>query len=159
MAFLEGSTNTRSRHWLRMPAPHVGTDFELFTFTGVALFNSLKGTGSSWIEGDANIIATYPQVIGADKAILTQNWTVDVGLASISNKNHAVNTGWSVNKYSLRRIDNKLGGGKVAAAQGNLGIDTLVAMRDIDAKILRLSYNVTILGKVVDWESTIDIGD
>jgi hypothetical protein len=155
MPITDGSHGTISRHWLRMPAPHSGENFELFIFSGIAIFNNLKGTGSSWDGGDARIDADYSNVIPQGQAILPRHWTVDVHLASIFNANTAINTGWSVNNFSLARVENGLGGDRVAAVGGNLRLRAGIAVRDIDAFIHRLSYNVTILGKPVDFEDTI----
>ena len=167
MAISDSSTTIVSKHWLRMPAasqqvlqpPGAGSarGTELFIFTGIAIFDKLKGAGSDWDEGEVKIFADYSNVIDADKAILPQHWTVDIHLASIFNKNVAKNTGWSVNRFGLERVDNNLGGPKVAATSGILRLKAAIAIRDIDAMIHRLSYHVTILGKVVDWESTIII--
>lgn len=151
MPIVETSNNTRSRHWLRMPAPEVGSGYELFIFTGIAIFEKLKGTGSSWEGGEAGISANYQNVFSPNQAILPKHWTVDVQLASIFNAGVANNTGWSVNEYSLVRVTNGLGGGKVAVPSGRLVLDSKIAVRDSDAYIHRLSYNVTILGKVVEY--------
>ena len=152
MTITEWTNKTTSRHWLRMPAPNSGTNFELFIFSGIAIFNKLKGTGSSWEGGNAIINANY-KIIAKGNAIRPRNWTVDIHLASISNWDVAKNTGWAVDDYSLRRYDNNLGGGRVAVPNGSLVLDTKIAVRDIDAYIHRLSYHVTILGKVVDYEA------
>lgn len=157
MAINTSTTVTRSRHWLRMPAPDSGNGFELFTFTGIAVFNDLKGTGGNWERGNVRIYADYSNVIDNGKAILPKNWTVAVHLASIFNKNHSVNTGWAVDGFSLPREDNNLGGASVFVPAGYLRVDADIAIRDIDAQIYRFSYDVTILGKVVDWESGITI--
>lgn len=157
MPITDNTHGTISRHWLRMPAPHSGEDYELFIFSGIGIFDGLKGTGSSWDGGDANIYADYTNVISKDQAILPRHWTVDVHLASIFNANVANNTGWSVNDFSLTRVTNDLGGGQVTVQGGILVVKAGIAVRDIDAYIHRLSYHVTILGKVVDYESVIRI--
>ncbi len=150
MPITEHTDKITSRHWLRMPVPQSG--IELFIFSGIAIFDKLKGTGSSWAGGDATIEAKYKEIIPQNKAIQPTNWTVDIHLASISNWDVAKNTGWAVNNYSLRRFNNYLGGGKVVVPNGSLVLDTKIAVRDIDAYIHRLSYHVTILGKVVDYK-------
>ena len=138
-----------------MPASHSGKNFELFIFSGIAIFDKLKGTGSSWVGGNAIIEAKY-KIIAQSNAILPRYWTVDIHLASISNWDVAHNTGWSVNDYSLRRYDNNLGGARVVVSNGSLVLDTKIAVRDIDAYIHRLSYHVTILGKVVDYSPVVN---
>lgn len=152
MSILAETSNVTSRHWLRMPAPHSGENFELFIFTGIAVFDGqLKGTGGSWERGQAYINANYSNIVSTGQAILPQNWTVDTHLASISNIEAAINTGWAVDNFSLSRGSNHLGGGKVAVRNGILGIAMDVAVRDSDAYIQRLSYHVTILGKIVAY--------
>lgn len=153
MTITELTEKTASKHYLRMPVPESGKNFELFIFSGIAIFNKLKGTGSSWEGGYAYIAAKYNNVIAQGKAILPKHWTVDVHLASISNLKVANNTGWSVNEFSLRKYDNNLGGGRVVVPDGSLVLDTKIAVRDIDAYIHRLSYHVTILGKVVNYKA------
>jgi len=136
-----------------MPAPHSGEDYELFIFSGICVFdNTLRGIGPDWQEGPVEIFADYKNVISQDQAILLRHWTVDVHLASILNLKVANNTGWSVNAFSLKLEPNNPGGGRVAVSRGSLGVKATVAARDVDAFVLRLSYHVTILGKVVEFQ-------
>ena len=155
MPISETTDKTTSRHWLRMPAPDAGANFELFIFSGIGIFNKLKGTGSAWEGGDSFIQADFSNVISENHAILTRHWTVDVHLASIFNFKVANNTGWSVNDFSLMRETNPSGGPQIAVVGGILRIKTKIAVRDIDAFIHRLSFHVTILGKVIDHEPVI----
>ncbi|MCZ6862540.1 MAG: hypothetical protein O7I42_20085 [Alphaproteobacteria bacterium] len=157
MAIGESTSNVTSRHWLRMPTPHARANSELFVFSGIAIFDQLKGTGSSWEGGTATIVANYGNVIPEGRAILPHHWTVNIQLASIFNANVANNTGWSVNDYRLRRFRNALGGDRVAVVEGKLIVRAEIAVRDIDAFIHRLSYDVTILGTVVDFQFGVDL--
>ena len=151
MAFRDSTARIVSRHWLRMPAPDAGADFELFIFTGIAVLSRTKGAGTSWEKGTVLINANYSNVVSRDHAIQPRHWTVDVHLASIFNADVANNTGWAIDAFSLDRRTNNLGGRNVVVAHGMLQITTKVAVRDIDAYIHRLSYHVTILGKVADY--------
>ena len=156
MTISEHTSNTVSRHWLRMPAPDAGDKFELFIFSGIAIFDELKGANSQWRGGEAFITANYANVISQRTAILLRHWTVDVHLASIANQSRVSNNiGWAVDGFSLVREKNSAGGGVVAVPEGRLRIKSKVAVRDKDAIIHRLSYHVTILGKIVDWSGPI----
>lgn len=155
MAISASTSNIAARHWLRMPVAGAGAGVELFLFTGVAVFGSDQIHGVStaqWERGSAFINADYSNVIPRDRAIVPQHWTVDVNLASLLNLGHAVNTGWAADSFSLTREDNGLGGDKVTLAGGILRVRAEVAVRDSDASILRLSYNVSILGRVVGYQ-------
>jgi hypothetical protein len=151
MAINGVTDNVTSRHWLRIPTPETGANHELFIFSGIAIFgNQLKGTGSSWDGGTAFIHANYQNVIPSNRAILTRQWVVDVHLASIFNANVANNTGWAVDNYSLTLIENP-DGTLLSVAGGILVLRAEIAVRDIDAFLHRLSYQVTIQGSVIPF--------
>ena len=150
MAITDTTTNVISRHWLRIPTPETGANHELFVFSGIAIFDGLKGTGSSWDEGPALIHANYTNVIPPNRAILPRHWTVDVHLASIFNANVANNTGWAVKEFSLILAPNS-DGTQVAVPGGILNLRAQIAIRDSDAFILRLSYQVTIQGSIIAY--------
>lgn len=150
---LPNSSAISSPHWLRMPAPGSGNGMELFVFTGIGVFNSplLKGTGQQWAGIEAQIGADYSNVIPKTRAIQAQQWTVDVHLASIADNGMAQDAGWSVNAFRLG-IDESYGGGVAyALCNGGLSVTASVAIRDVDAFVLRLGYHVMILGKVVPY--------
>lgn len=152
MTIAETTDRVASRHWLRFPVPALGPNVEYFVFSGIGVFEELKGEGSNWAEGSAGILADYGNLIGPQEAIKLWHWTVNVDLSSLFNQNVANNTGWSVNEFTLQRVFD-INGDEFAAPGGMLRINSQVAIRDIDAYILRLSYNVSILGEVARFET------
>lgn len=155
---LPPSTNdVAARHWLRMPAPAAGSGMELFTFSGIAIFNGgIKcQLNSGWDRKEAFINASYPNIAAINKAILPTNWTVSIHLSSIFDQQAAVNGGWAVDEYSMLLEKNGIDGKDVALANGILRLRAKIALQDIDAYIHRLSYQVTILGKVVNYQPPI----
>jgi hypothetical protein len=73
---------------------------------------------------------------------------VNVHLASITNLHHAINTGWAIDGFRLEE-DIDSAGQRVLLTGGQLRIITDVAVRDNDAFILKLSYSVSIVGKII----------
>jgi hypothetical protein len=151
MAIPVSSESIASRHYLVTPL--TTPDMKLFVFSGVASFNDkIKGrTREDWEFFAAQIEADYTNIIPNHRALqLTGGWVVDVQLASLFNRNQALNTGWAVNEFRLVTSDSH--DRLVAAVNGKLKILAEVAVRDSDAFIHKLSYHVTIVGRLVEAE-------
>ena len=73
-----------------------------------------------------------------------------VDLASIFNQKHAINTGWEVESFALGTVQDQ-NGDAFMFNEGDLRIVIELGIRDVDAHILRLSYNVSILGEVAPF--------
>ncbi|MEB2297185.1 MAG: hypothetical protein OZ930_11735 [Ignavibacteria bacterium] len=151
MSVIEVTQNITSKNWLRMPVAVSEGAPELFVLTGIAVFEKLKGTGQTWNRGTAIIHANFSNIVPIGKAIQPKHWTCSVSLASVNNKNESMNTGWAVDESKLP-LEKTVDGIEVILANGVLVIRAEVAIRDIDAFIARLSFNVSILGKVVDYQ-------
>jgi hypothetical protein len=121
-------------------------------FSGIADFLfDLHGSSSTpgvFTPLLAKINADYSNVIPLNHAILRQMWVVNVHLASISNEQHAVNTGWAIEEFRLEE-DRDSAGNFVLLAGGRLRIRVTVALGDRDAFIHKLSYSVSIVGKLI----------
>jgi hypothetical protein len=79
-----------------------------------------------------------------------EEWAPFVSLSSIFNQNQSINSGFAVDVWRPTHFSN---GTNAFTHQptGNIftGVDVDVAVRDTDAWIYRISYNITLLGKIV----------
>lgn len=79
-----------------------------------------------------------------------EEWAPCAALGSIYDKNHAVNAGFAVDSWRPNQFGH---GTNVVTGQpvNNLfsGVNVDVAVRDVDAWLYRLSYNITLLGRIV----------
>jgi len=103
----------------------------LFIYTGMAVFD-FKGTGGSWLRdsltfqiGRAFTLTQYKQAVAT------------ASLASISNKDNAVNAGWAVDRVEAKRASN-----------GKIELTMNLAIRDSDGYIHRIAYEVSVLAKI-----------
>lgn len=62
---------------------------------------------------------------------------VTTSLASISNRHHAVNAGWAVDKVDAKRASN-----------GKIKVILNYAIRDIDGYLYRVGYKVNVLAQL-----------
>lgn len=149
----ENSTNIVSQNMIRIPAPDAGANHELFVFTGIGVFGSLIGEGSQWVTGSAAISANYASELNlpANHAVRVHQSTVKIDLASIANQNQAINTGWAVETFDLPTVFD-VNGDPFILTEGLLRVVAGIAIRDVDASILRLSYNVSVVGEVAPFQ-------
>ncbi len=80
-------------------------------------------------------------------------WAPFVSLSSIIDQNQSVNAGFAVNLWRPHHFQKGVNS-RIAGATDNVfnvftGIDADLGVRDTDAFILKLSYNITLLGKIV----------
>lgn len=108
-----------------------GDTNRLFIYTGIAVFD-FKGTGGGWLRDTLTfqIGRTFTST-QFKKAMATAS------LASISNKNHAVNAGWAVDKVEAKR-----------AMNGKIELTMNLAIRDVDGYLHRVAYEVNVLTKI-----------
>ncbi len=81
-----------------------------------------------------------------------------VALSSVFDQNTAVNAGFSVNAWRPHQyvtlIDSRPGGNAPTLRTIFNGVDADLAVRDSDAWIHRISYHITLMGKIVFAKST-----
>jgi hypothetical protein len=151
MALTDLTENVSSRHWLRMPAPDAGANHELFIFSGIAIFDTLRGTDGAWDRGPAFIQADYTNVISPHRAILPRHWTVTIQPASIFHANGTTHLGLAVDNFSLLFDMNAMDGTEVAVAGGLLRLRAEIALQGGDVSMRRLAYHAMILGTLVAY--------
>jgi hypothetical protein len=160
-----------SQHWVITPvslafnetAPSsVSEQKWLLVLTGVAVLE-LKGNGPEWLH---ETVALQPKIHGAlnhavekfgiprpparDYELLfeTEHWAPHVTLNSIFNKNQSVNSGFAVDSWSTKfqsRREITTGNEIIKCYKG---VEVEVAVSDIDAYIARVSYHITLQGKI-----------
>jgi hypothetical protein len=148
------------------PAPGIADQKWLLVLSGVTI-PGLKSTSSSdWSREtlvfspdlqaplDSAInqfgIPRPPGVEGADyfAVFSLEQWAPFAGLSAIFDQDQSVNAGFAVDVW---RPNHFTSGTDVAGKQVNqifTGIMVDVAVRDSDAFLLRVSYNITLLGRI-----------
>jgi hypothetical protein len=118
---------------LEMAVIGPGTANRLLTYTGTAVFQSVGGSGGSWLRGrisfDVGRPLTAPQFKKAIGA---------VSLASIANDDHAVDAGWAIDNVTLAR--------NPTTGKAQVVLD--YAIRDIDGFLYRMNYRVWTLAQL-----------
>jgi hypothetical protein len=99
---------------------------DIVTMTGYAVFN-FRGTGGSWRHRDLNM------VVGPNWRRL-DDVSATISLASISNRNRAVNAGWATDNCRWSRRSNRI------------LLQSRLAVRDSDGYIHRVAYKAVATG-------------
>jgi hypothetical protein len=100
---------------------------DLAFLTGTAGFE-FKGTGSNWRHEFGFIQTPGPDWNGVISAAPTAS------LASVANENTAVNEGYAADNVNWFVFNNRI------------WLQVALAVRDVDGRIHRVSYQVTVLG-------------
>ena len=139
----------------------------LLVLTGVVIVDLKGSSGATWRRETVSIrpdlngplqfaigkhgIPTPPGVNGANfwTAFKVEQWAPFAALSSMFNQNQSINSGFAVDVWR----PNPFGSGQDSFSNvphTNLfnGIQVDVAVRDSDAWLYRLSYNITLLGKI-----------
>lgn len=114
-----------TQHEMRTRTPD-GRD--IVFLSGYAVFN-FKGSGGVWRHDDL-----YMQIGPIWRRI--DDVTPVVSLASISNKEHAVNAGWAVDNCRWTTMGNRI------------LLQCRLAIRDVDGYIHRVAYQVNAMGQI-----------
>ena len=138
----------------------------LLVLSGVVIANLEGNSGSQWLQETLSFVPDMAGPLnwaisrfGIPKPPPSQNFTVRfsleewapfASLSSIFNQDQSVNSGFAVDVWRPTHFDT----GTDAFTNlpvGNIfsGIDVDVAVRDMDAWIFRVGYNITLLGKIV----------
>lgn len=134
----------------------------LLVLSGVAIID-LTGNSSQWLRKTAVISPNlFPPLDHAIKRhnVLTpsgahrlrfqvEQWAPHVAPSSMFNKNHSVNSGFAVDVWRPHPFDTDTDV-VTNASFGNIftGIQVDLAVRDIDAILHRVSYHISLLGKI-----------
>jgi hypothetical protein len=89
-----------------------------------------------------------------------ENWAPFACLSSIFDQNESINAGYAVNVWRPRHFATALKYPQTSEPINNIftGINVDVGVRDNDAFILKLSYNITLLGTIA-FAATGTLGD
>jgi hypothetical protein len=148
------------------PPGNIGRQKFLLVLSGVGIVN-MRGT-SNWVGGIVHILPdmsvpldyainqfSIPRPPGNEDSdysvsFQVEQWAPFAGLSSIFDQDQSVNAGFSVNawRHSSFSTGTDAFSGQTVNNIFN-GIDVDVAVRDSDAWLLRLGYNITLLGQIV----------
>lgn len=140
----------------------------LLTLSGVAIADIEGNSGAQWLRETVSIrpslsgplnhaINTHsiPRPSGTEGGnyfigFQVEQWAPFAALSSMYNRNHSINSGFAVDTWR----PNPFASGTDAFTSAPLtrlfaGIQVDVAVRDTDAWLYRVSYNITLLGKIV----------
>lgn len=134
----------------------------LLVLSGVAITDFKGNSPAHWLGETLKIIPDWssPLNYAVDKYSIprpagTVKFQVEQGIpfaaiSSIFNQNQSVNSGFSVNVWRPAPYDTGIDASSGAALNMLFtGIAVDVAVRDNDAWLLRVSYHITLLGKIV----------
>ena len=156
-------------HSVNQPAPRSSDEqMWLVILSGVAIID-LKGISTSqWRRETISLrpdivspiefainnysVSVPPGDLNSDFRLAFQvnQWAPYSGLSSMYNKSHSIHSGFAVDTWRPNPFFSSTDV-STNAALGNLfsGIQVDTAVRDSDAILYRLSYNITLLGKIV----------
>lgn len=167
--------NFAGQNWLVTPAalakgqppPASIHDQEfLLVLSGVVIANLEGNSGAQWLHETLSFIPdivsplnwavsrfsipTPPNTVSYSIGFSLEEWAPFASLSSIFNQDQSINSGFAVDVWR----PTPFGTGQDAISQqpvGNIfnGINVDVAVRDTDAWIYRVGYNITLLGKIV----------
>lgn len=128
-------------------------DKELVTLTGIVLVD-VEGA-SGWHRENLRIRLRIPDnIIPTDPSFFYRRLRIEqcapfFTINSISNKGQAKNAGWAVDEF--------WGPGSITIRAGDeLEFRVRVAVRDTDAWLFRIGYNISLLGRLVSAADTAD---
>jgi len=139
----QGAERFESLHSVRTVT---GDSKQLITLTGVVRID-LKGTSTESWRQEEIIICPRIVYIGANQALELEHWAPFVTINGVYNEKSSNDAGWAVNNFELLLPYEK----KVTRRYPHVEIKTRVLVRDTDGWLLRLGYQVTMSGKLVEW--------
>ncbi len=140
----------------------------LLVLSGVAITNVKGNSTAQWLKETLHLVPDFfnplnfainsysiPEPSGAGRAFQVEQWSPFAAMSSVFNQNLSNNSGFAIDVWR----PSPFGGGTDAVSGRPLnnlfaGIQVDVAVRDTDAILHRVSYNITLLGKIV---STVNI--
>jgi hypothetical protein len=137
----------------------------LMVLSGEVALTEITGTGQNWFSQtiqfspDMSVslsaaIEQYsiptppPTDINSTPVFTLQHWSIFISLNAIFDADQSINAGYAVNSWSANLLD-----GVDAITDQPLynifnGVNVDVALSDVDAAILQLGFNFTLLGKI-----------
>ena len=166
------ATTFAGQNWLITPAAlavnearpqNISGQNWLLVLSGVTIINFKGKTSNDWLRDTVHIqpdlqgplqhaISRYsiPHPLGSGIEFRVDQWSPFAAMSSIFNQNESVNSGFAVDVWrpspfvtATDATSNQL--------VNNLftGINVDIAVRDSDAWLYRVSYNITLLGRIV----------
>jgi hypothetical protein len=161
------------QNWLITPAARavgeaapasIGGQKWLLVLSGVAIVNMKGSTAADWLRDTVHI---SPNLNGPlDYAIdhfsiprpgapeygfgfQVEQWSPFAAISSIFDENQSVNAGFAVDKWGLAPLGTRydLSDGKKIGIFEGITVD--VGVRDSDAWLYRVGYNITLFGRIV----------
>jgi hypothetical protein len=168
------ATEFGGQNWLITPAARavgeaapasIGHQKWLLVLSGVAIVNMKGSTATDWLRDTVHISPNMNGPLnyaidhfsiprpGAEEygfGFQVEQWSPFATVSSIFDENQSVNAGFAVDKWGLAPLDTGFDlsdGTKI----GNIfrGIMVDVGVRDSDAWLYRVGYNITLLGRIV----------
>jgi hypothetical protein len=131
-----GGSDITSQHWLVFNAEN---NRFCHVLTGVFIVN-LKGQSQNWLRETITLeipIRPLPQGLG----LHIEYWAPFFTMNSVYNKDTAVNSGHAVDSFSIAGLESDSNFGQYSVA-----FNVQTAVRDSDAYLYRIGYNVTLKG-------------
>jgi hypothetical protein len=149
------------------PPGNISRQKWLLVLSGVGIVN-MQGTTSNWVGDTVHLLPdmrvplsyainqfSIPRPPGNegsdyDVSLQVEQWAPFAGLSSIFDQDQSVNAGFSVNAWRHSPFStgtDAFSGQTVSNVFDGINVD--VAVRDSDAWLLRLGYNITLLGQIV----------
>src|SRR6266508_6565794 len=120
--------DTGSPHFVTFTTPN---GMLAYTFTGIVLID-FKGTGPDIFRTSLQFSIPIPG-LSPGQGLKLFNWAPFVTLSAISNDGPAIDALWAVDEFSIDSPERAL---------PTVAVNCKLAVRDIDGRILRLSYVV-----------------
>lgn len=127
--------NTRSPHSVRID---LADGSQQFTLTGV-IVPHLPGPGPQWQQRTLRAMIPIPGLEDGQKLAATQ-WAPSVSLAAINADGAPGNPGWAIDGFDL--VDPR-------QPADHLTLDVQTAVRDADCRLLRMTYQILVVGSIV----------
>lgn len=129
------------------PPDSPGTKMRAYTLTGVALCTIQGGGGARWRHADLHILLQLPGLNESPpgNALLLRHWAPYFSLNSISNDHVANDAGWAVDSWDQYYGPYETDKNPTSVLQYMVHL----AVGDSDGFILRVGYNVNVVGEVV----------
>lgn len=117
----------------------------VWALTGIVkLHDAPHGTGRDWAHEDLEFSVTVPG-IPSGKVLKLKHWAPHLALNAIYNDGAANFAGWAIDGF---RLTNQ-------TVYGQVGISTVLAVRDVDGWLPRVSYVIHLVGVFADAEKII----
>jgi hypothetical protein len=131
-----GQQDLSTYHWVKF---NVENNRVCYVLTGVFIVN-LMGNSQNWLRQRIYLSIPIP-ALPRDQGIHLEQWAPLFTLSSIYNRNNSVNNGDAIDNFDLsdRELDPNYGN-NVAEFYAD------IAVRDSDAFIYRIGYNITLKG-------------